>query len=141
MKSDRLEQECRTYTRYLIGQQPTEYVIAKYKGYHQLFKRETTRFDSFLVNLSARAPWLTAMVDGYAVRFRKHSPVRSKLVLTLALLECSAPSFRYLDETDASQPSILYLSLGLRVAAHIVMLLVAIIVFLPVQLIARGRRY
>ena len=98
-----LERECRTYTRYLIGQTPSEYVVEKYMDFHRkwdaLAALKSDRFDQFLVGLSARRPFWARLADSYASRFRKDSAVRKKLVLTLALLECAPPSFEKLDRT------------------------------------------
>lgn len=95
-----LEKECRTYTHYLIGEPPDGYVETKYIDYHLRARAEVAPrdlFDEKLASLSARGVWWARIVDAYACRFYPTSAVRRKLVLTLALIECSPPSFRRLD--------------------------------------------
>ena len=91
-----LERECRSYTRYLTGQAPTRYVIEKYSDFHQKMgaAEGRDRFDCFLVRTSARGPLWARLADSYGSVWRKNSPVRKKLVLTLALLESASPELR-----------------------------------------------
>ena len=99
-----LETECRLYCRYLIGETPNDYVVEKYALYHSRNDARATlaedRFDSLLLRLSRISRLTTGLVDAYTSVFRKHSVVRKKLVLLLAILECTPSSFPKLDSTD-----------------------------------------
>jgi hypothetical protein len=94
-----LERECQSYTRYLIGQPPTPYVVEKYRDFHQKMGAAEVgdRFERFLVAASARGPLWTRLADSYVRVWRKNSNVRKKLVVTLALLECTPPGFQEID--------------------------------------------
>jgi uncharacterized protein YbjT (DUF2867 family) len=93
-----LRRECQSYTRYLAGMPAMEYIFAKYDAFHrQIGFPRTTRFDRFLVSVSARGPLWARLADSYASIFCKGSVLRKKLVLTLALLECTPPAFEKLD--------------------------------------------
>src|ERR1700730_1678960 len=104
MNTSQLERECLIYTQYLIGRMPSPYVVNRYLDFHHksdaMTSLEFDAFDQFLVSVSARAPFWASMADSYASVFRKDSVIRKKLVLTLALLECVAPSFEALDDVD-----------------------------------------
>src|SRR4051794_6802839 len=134
MGHDLLEQECRTFTRYLTGSLPTDYVIGKYRHFHQVSGLTAQRIDAVLVRVASWGPWWTSLADTYAVRFRKHGVLRKKLVLTLGLLECTPPAFEYLDDTDRVSLPVLYLKLGWRVGMHVAMLFVSMFLFLPIHL-------
>ena len=101
---EKLEAECRTYARYLLGQPPADYVQSKYLHYHLHASRTAVLpkdlFDEKIVALSARSAMWARIVDAYACRCYPASAVRNKLVLTLALLECAPPSFRALDAPE-----------------------------------------
>jgi hypothetical protein len=131
-----LERECRTYTWHLIRQDPTPYVVEKYRDFHQ--KSEAAKgqdpFDRYLVATSARGPVWARLSDCYASRFRKDSALRKKLILTLALLECTAPSFESLDRVPSGGSVGAAIRLGFYAMGYAASVLVAAIVFTPVRL-------
>lgn len=131
-----LEQECQSYTRYLIGQPASAYVIAKYKDFHQKIGvcEGAGRFDRFLLSASARGPLWARLANTYATRWRKRSPVRRKLVLTLALLECAPPSFETLDRCPAGGGFGAILRLGLGALGYACSFFAATILFAPIHL-------
>jgi len=137
MNTSQLERECVTYTRYLIGQMPSEYVVNRYLDFHQ--KSEAMAdlgfdaFDQFLVSVSARGPFWASMADSYASVFRKDSVVRKKLVVTLALLECVSPSFEALDEVDGRSAMAMPIALALRAVRYAFLLGGSAVVFTPVR--------
>jgi hypothetical protein len=138
-----LERECRTYTRYLIRQDPTSYVIEKYRDFHDKSEaaKELDPFDRFLVNASVRGPVWARLADSYASRFRKDSALRKKLILTVALLECSAPSFESLDRVPTGAFLGAALALGLSAMGYAASVLVAAAVFTPVRLWMKAREH
>src|SRR5262249_37519982 len=84
------------------GQAPTPYVIEKYRAFHERVGIQAgSRFDQWLVAMSARGPGWTRLADSYATVFLRSSVVRRKLVLMLALLECAPPSSEALDRVPA----------------------------------------
>jgi len=136
MSTSQLEQECRSYSQYLVGQIPSEYLVRKYVDFHSQSRQiiPADSFDRFLTNVAARSPFWAGLTDAYASRFRKSSAVRKKVVLTLALLECTPPWFEYLD--GAGRESIL-LAIGIltwRAAMYSATLAVSAFLFLPVQM-------
>jgi hypothetical protein len=140
---DQLERECRTYSRYLIGLNPSSYVIDKYRHFHQQSETDLARdrFDRFLIAVSARTPFWARLADSYASFLRKNSGVRKKLVLTLALLECAPPSFETLDRVPSGGSVGAVLRLGLCAMRYAITLLVATTIFTPVRLwIGPGKR-
>jgi hypothetical protein len=138
MNTAQLERECRTYTRYLIGQAPSDYVIEKYVDSFQksdvLAALKPGRFDEFLVEISSRRPFWAGLADSYARVFYKNSVVRKKLIVTLALLECAPPSFEALDRTDGGGPLGTVARLGVGATRYAITLLAAFVIFTPVRL-------
>lgn len=133
---DPLERECRTYSRYLIGLNPTTYIIDKYIDFHQHSTTSLAQdhFDRFLIAVSARGPLWTRLADSYASLLRKNSGLRKKLVLTLALLECTPPSFEALDRVPGGGTAGAALRLGLGAIVYAFTLLAATMLFTPVRL-------
>jgi hypothetical protein len=136
MNQNRLEQECSTYRRYLIGQDPDPYVVRKYIEYHAQYATKvepSDPFDRFLTEISARHPFWARLADTYAGRFYKHAAVRKKLVLMLALLECSPGSFEALDDVGRGGIPAALLRLAWQAAVYAGALMMAVLLFLPVQ--------
>ncbi|MGH7321131.1 MAG: hypothetical protein ACRELA_16100, partial [Candidatus Rokuibacteriota bacterium] len=108
-----LDDECRVFSRYLIGALPGDYILAKYRDAHArlpaLGGGAPARFDALLLALSARRPILARLVDSYARVFIRHSRVRVKLVVLLAILECSPPTSPHFDGPDTTSLTMLAL--------------------------------
>ncbi len=138
MNTTQLGRECRSYARYLIGEAPSAYVIEKYLDFHQQSDLSSTlthdRFDWFLARISARGPFRARMADTYASRFRKHSLVRGKLALTLALLECAPPSFEIVDRAPGGGLAGAVLRLGWQALRYALVLAVSAALFTPVRI-------
>ena len=137
MNTVQLERECRSYARYLIGQAPSAYVIAKYRNFHlesDAAALTLDPFDHFLVRVSARDPFWARMADTYATRFRKNSAVHRKLVLMLALLECAPSSFEIVEQVHGRGPVGAAMLLGGEAARYVVVLFISVAIFTPVRL-------
>lgn len=138
LNAAQLERECRTYTRYLIGRAPTEYVIERYLHFHKELPAEVSLkaepFDDFVVRVSARSPLWARLADCYASVFRKNSDVRKKIVLTLALLECTTLSFETLDQTRGGTQLGTMIRLGCGVAQYVLAVVVSAVIFTPVRM-------
>lgn len=93
-----LEREHGSHARYLFGQQASAYQAGKYVDFH---RRQPlmpgSGFDRILVSLARSGSLGLRLADAYTGFFFRSSVVRAKLAVTLAILECSAPSFQLLD--------------------------------------------
>ena len=138
MNSVQLDRECRSYTRYLIGQDPTRYVLERYRDFHRTSAAvdalESGRFDRFLIEASARGPLWARLADSYASAFREGCGLRKKLVLTLALLECAPPSFEALDRADDGGRLGAVLGLAGGAGRYALAVTVSFVIFTPVRL-------
>jgi hypothetical protein len=135
-----LERECRAYTPYLTGQLPSRYIVEKYQDFHQKIGLSAVQpYEQFLLAMSARGPEWARLVDSYVSFWRKDSVVRSKIVLTLALLECAPPSFESLDAVPDGGWIGAVLRLASGAARYGLTLIVASILFTPVSLWMSGR--
>jgi len=137
MNTVHLERECRSYSRYLIGQLPSAYVIGKYREFHLESDAAVVTldaFDHFLVGVSARGPIWARLADTYAARFRKNSAVHRKLVLMVALLECSPSSFEIVEQVQANSFAGAVTLLGAEAARYALFLVISLAIFTPVRL-------
>jgi hypothetical protein len=141
LSDEALDRECAVFCRYLIGQQPNEYVKEKYRAGHRagsLWNGGECSADAFLVKVAGIAPWITKLVDSYARVFRPSSTVRKKLVLLLAILESCAPTHAYLDAVDSGAVPLLFLRLICRCVIFVLVLTLGVLLLFPVELALRG---
>lgn len=98
---NRLEAECRVFTRYLADQLPDSYILKKYSD--ALLDKQPaafqpqSAFDALLLKLAMIHPWMTRANDIYSRFFFSDSVLRKKLVLLLAILETREPTASHLD--------------------------------------------
>ena len=140
---EQLERECRIYTRCLVGEEPAAYVLAKYCKYHQLQSSGAAAsdpFDRLLLTVSTWGPLAARVADSYASRFYKGALLRRKLVLVLALLECSPPSFQVLDAPDSGPRPAVLGKLAWRGCGYVLSLALATVFLLPVHLLVSTGR-
>lgn len=142
MKRELLIRECQVYTRYLVGMAPSVYMIEKYLDFHTWHPLETvpgSQFDSILLTFSRWHPWATALADTYASRLARASALRRRLVLTLALLECSPPSFPHLDSPSVKGTAATITWGLMQSAGYVLRFLMALLLFGPLHWFAGGR--
>ena len=142
MDGGTLDRECMIFCRYLIGQEPNEYVKQKYRAAHQT---SSLRWDpgdtaeAFLVRVAGIGAWSTKIIDAYTRVFHPFSIVRKKLVVLLAILESCAPTHAYLDSVDSNSIPLLFVRFLQRGVTFALILLVGISFILPAELILRSR--
>ncbi len=132
-----LEEECELFSRYLIGEKPTSYVLEKYADAHENADLpgavHVTSFDSLLLEIATFHPVTTAAVDSYTAIFCSRAIFRQKIVVLLSILESSSPSYLHFESPDPSSKAVLLLKMLAKVALFGVRLLVSMVVFLPLQ--------
>ena len=130
-----LEEECELFSRYLIGEKPTSYVLEKYVDAHKniLGAVHVTSFDSLLLEIATFHPVATATVDSYTAVFCSGAIFRQKVVVLLSILESSSPSYVHFESPDPSSKAVLVIKMLAKVAFFGVRLLVSMVVFLPLQ--------
>ena len=141
LRDNALDRECAVFCRYLIDQEPNEYVKKKYRAAHQLGSLQSggqCRADAFLVKVASIGPWSTKIIDAYTRIFRPFSTVRKKLVLLLAILENCAPTHAYLDSVDSGSIPLLLLRFVNRCVIFALVVVVGVLIILPAELMLRG---
>jgi hypothetical protein len=125
----------------LAGQPPSPYIIEKYQDFHQKIglPGEGDRFDHFLVSLSSRGALWVRLTDSYASIWRRNSPLRRKLIVTLALLEAAPPTFEILDRVPAGGRIGAVVRLGAGALKYALTLFVAAALFTPIRLYMTAR--
>ena len=130
-----LARECRVFARYLTKQDAPDSVVAKYLDYHERFPDQPAApFDGTLVRAASSSKALLLCADAYTATLRKHALLRRKLVLTLALLECTPPASDWLDGTSSSSSTGAVLRMISSAAGFAACLVAGVIVFEPVRL-------
>jgi NADH dehydrogenase len=130
-----LQAEFSRNARYVAGAAPTSYQTAKYLDFHQRRRlAPADAFDALLLRLSRAGGLGLALADSYCGLFRRRSIVRAKLVLALAILESSPPSFAALDAPDAGR-RLVWIRMMMRGAMAGFSTLFAALFLLPVQLV------
>ena len=136
---DVLGRECDVFCRYLVKQEPDDYIRKKYQKAHQVegstLKAFDDAFDTKLLKIATVHHFATRVVDAYTAIFFKHSIVRKKLILLLAILESCASTCRYLDSFDQLPKSALFLRIVNYVAAFSVVILIGMIILFPIRII------
>lgn len=96
-----LDAEFMRNARYVAGVTPTDYQKSKYRDFHERRAlKAANAFDALLLNVAGMGGLGLALADSYSGLLYRRSIVRAKLVLALAILESSGPSFAVLDAPD-----------------------------------------
>jgi hypothetical protein len=94
---DVLEKECRTFCRYLTGDEPTAYILRKYRSGQESIpfrsRNPGSPFETLLVVFAGKGTVRARMGDAYARIFLAEGLLRQKLVLLLAILETSPTTY------------------------------------------------
>jgi hypothetical protein len=132
-----LERECWVFTEYLLGCVPSAYVVKKYADAHGASSAfsKGSRFDSFLIRVARGHRGMTKLADAYARLFVRASLLRKKLVLLLAILETCSPSCRLIDSTEEGGKGMLLVRLCGRGIGSFASVIIAVVLFLPVQIV------
>jgi hypothetical protein len=134
-----IERECRVFTEHLIGQVPNSYVLRKYEEAHATtpFYVCMGAFDAFLVSVAGFHCKLAKLADCYARIFFPTALLRKKLILLLAILETSSPSFLAVEAVDGGSRAILIARLCGRLFVFTGSLILAALLFAPMQILFR----
>jgi len=135
---DELKKEGVVLCRYLIGEPPTEYVIKKYcEGVRvkKLNPAGSNKPERLFLWLSTRLPILIRMIDTYTTLFYPNSTFRMRLVLMLAILECSAPTHARIDTTDTESKLLMSIKSGYQAVFFALSAVFGFILFTPLRLL------
>ena len=133
-----LEKECGLFVRHLVGLDANPYLVTKYIDAHRALPslQPSSRFDRMLLGFARSGRIPLALADAYAGVFAKASSLRKRLVLTLALLETTAPFYERIDEAAGGTPTGALFRLAGRGTFAIAMLAVGTLVLVPIRLVA-----
>ena len=138
------DRECVVFTGHLLGVAPDAYVKRKYAEAHRVMGglAPNDPFDVFVLRFAATHRFCTRVADAYARVFRPGSALRRKLIVLLAILETSPPSYRTIDAPVGGPKALLLLRLALRGSIALLSLLIGTLLLVPARLAlaATGRR-
>lgn len=132
-----LRSELAVFGRYLVGRDPGAYALSWYTTWHRgggaSEVAHAARIDRALVAFARVHPLLTRVADAYGVRFRRAGLLRRKLVLVLALIECSPGNWRTVEEPGGGGRVGATFRIALRGLTESLALIAGAIVLLPVH--------
>lgn len=132
-----LNRECEWFSEYLIDRRPTDYVLRKYREAHHLGHPSAGRpvplFDHIVMRLALRHAFMLRLADTYSGLFYKEALLRRKLVLLLAILECSPGAYERLDRPEVHTRPTLYRLLVLKGLALAAAGLLAVLLLTPIH--------
>ncbi len=92
-----LDAECSAFCAYLVGREASEYIRQRYCEAHRrtdlVRQNPSNSFDRFIIRFGQRGILCTRMADVYTRWFYRRSVLRSKLLLLMAILECSRSTY------------------------------------------------
>jgi nucleoside-diphosphate-sugar epimerase len=140
-EDSQLRRECRVFSFYLSGHEPTEYIAVKYVDAHQKVAALAPggKFERLLLKVATVHPIFTRIADSYARLLAPTSALRKKLVLLLALLESSAASERFLDRVDSGNVAVLSFKLLGHGVRFLISLAAAVVILFPCRLLLGGK--
>jgi hypothetical protein len=101
-----IRREFRVFGRYLVGRDPGAGALAHYERWHatngNAEAASAPPIDRVLVAVARIHPVATRIADAYCARLRRVSLLRRKLVLVLALIECSPETYALVEEPRSS---------------------------------------
>ena len=140
--TDGLEQECRTFSGYLIGAEPTDYIVRKYQAGHAaipfMSRKLVNPFEVTLVIFAGKGRIRARIADAYARIFFPHGALRQKLVLLLAIMETAPTTFAPFTRGGRGFPHAVWGITG-SLAGFGLSLMAALLVLGPVHLLTRSR--
>lgn len=141
-ENDLLDAECRAFSVYLTGLQSDEYIRRKYREAHPFTgiseRRQMGRFDAFMMRFAQRGKTRTRIADVYTRWFYSRATLRKKLLLLLAIQECSATTHDYFEAGDVGGPLRFWLRLVPRGIGFALCFAAGLVFFPPAYVILRA---
>lgn len=136
-----LASECRVLTRYLVGIEPTEYIVGQYLSAHDKLGalRPTDRFDHILLRLARGPAPLRWPAAAFARVHAPRSALQNKLVTLLAILETAPVSGREIDSVPSTSVTVLVSALALRGTLAALALVAGTVLLMPVRWVLSPR--
>lgn len=132
-----VETECQVFCRHLIGEEPSAYVLSRYRAglLSKTFKLGAPGgFDTLLNRVAATNPFFAGAADAYSRFLRPNSLVRRKIILLLAILE-STPASPKLEQGDDCGVVVFFFRCAAATLMTGVRLAVGSALFLPLQIL------
>ncbi len=132
--------ECKVFSNYLIGKDPSDYTSAKYLEFlNKVDNYPRDDFDSILLKIGKRSPFFTKISDAYSRFFYPHSVLRKKLGYLFAIIETSPKSYKYIDNIGKKGKLSVFISLSFRGIWFAFHLPFSAVFLLPLQVL-KGRK-
>lgn len=137
-----LGREFDRFARYLGVERTSEPMRAYYaRTVVRLAPAPEGQFEATLLRWAVRHPALVALADAYARRLLPFGVLRRRLVLTLAILESSPPSYTQMHTSVRASGLVTWWWLAVAGVRAVVVALLAVAVFAPAHAVhALGKR-
>lgn len=134
-----LDEECRLFATYLVGQPSSAYVEEQYamaaQAHGLAHDEDFSCFDRAALKFARRGRMFARWADAYCAFFCRNGSLRRKLVLLAAILEHVAPTNEAFDRADPSNAARTFLSLAAYGLISAVSLLLGAAVLLPASVL------
>ena len=110
-----LDVECSAFCAYLVGREASEYIRRRYcEAHHRtdlVHQDYSNSFDRFIIRFGQRGILCTRMADVYTRWFYRRSALRSKLLILMAILECSKSTYSLFEASQSHSKARFWLGL------------------------------
>ncbi len=128
-----LDAECIAFCAYLVGLEASEYIRKRYCEAHRRTKLvhqdHSNSFDRFIIRFGQRSIFCTRMADVYTRWFYRRSALRSKLLLLMAILECSKSTYGLFEASQSSSKARIFFGLVIQGIRWILCLIASFVFF------------
>lgn len=141
-EAQELRNECRLFTRYLLGETPNDYVLDRYVSLQTAVVEQapaSTATDDVLLSTARSSVFGVRIADAYARIFLPHCLLRRKLVLTFAILENSGGFHARFTSGVSSSYAVALIRVAASVMGFGIALVASLFIIVPRALLA-GRQ-
>ena len=128
-----LDAECRAFCVYLIGKEASDYIRQRYYEAHRrtdlVHQEPSNSFDRFVIRFGQRGILCARMADVYTRWFYRRSALRSKLLLLMAILECSRSTYGLFEASKSHSRALCYLVLMIQGIRWVLFLMASLLFF------------
>lgn len=136
--NQQLINECIAFSNYLIQTDPGEYIINNYCKVQEerleRVNRQRYYFEKIMLYIATMNSYGTKLVDTYTSVFFKKAIFRQKLIVLLAILECSYPYHLIFDTSNCERPSIIIPYFTKKIFSFFIYLILACLLLGPIHL-------
>lgn len=136
-----VKKECKLFCRYLIGSEPTPYVVDKYFQFlKKVDNNPKDEFDLFLINFANKSLFFTRLSDSFSRFFRSDSLLRKRLGFLFAIIETSPEIYKKVDIIKEMNFFTLFITMAFKGTVFAFSLILSLPILMPLKIIKPGNK-